>query len=72
MKTRLLRRLRKEAKEKIWVKRIGNEFKICGCSSVLINFKFLPAAKLECDKQRRSYILECIAIMRPVHYGRIY
>lgn len=70
MKTRLLKKLRKEARLSYWVKKVGNHnfslmhYKGGGINEVLIIYKDLDEAKARCDSIRRDFILERVNSMK--------
>lgn len=65
MKTKLLRKLRKQAEKKVFVRRKANGIFYIRYSDRYMTTRFELTAIDWCEEERRSYILEKIDRMRP-------
>lgn len=77
MKTRLLKRLRKEAKRKYVIKHDYYGYHVCDLIDLYlflkpyitcVSYKDIESAKNVCNAERRKYILDEVRSMRNKHY----
>lgn len=77
MKTRLLKRLRKQAKRKYVIKQDHDGYHVCTRIDLdffadpyitAVSCKDIEAARNACNTARRKYILKEVRVMRNKHY----